>query len=256
MSISTNDDIIINELNLIMNKMNELNEKFHNIDLKINEMNNRLIENTLCVNEIINKINNNNIKQMNQTKQNKTNKQSKQNKIYKSASLIFFDNELGYLMCDEFRYKEKKNLIHPIGGKVETFDNELVDTSIREFIEETNLELYPYLCINKLSKDILIESIKNIIKSKIKYFDLCINGKLEYYHRYYLFDLSSLEDTSAELIEFKKSIIELPTFFNGNFKTEVNNLEWIKTDDKNNLDSKNISHLTKMFLKNKNNMIQ
>jgi len=76
-----------------------------------------------------------------------------------------------------------------------------------------------YLCINKSSKNILIDSIKNIVKSKIKYFDLCINAKLEYYHRYYLFELSSLEDTLVELIEFKKSIIELPKFFNGNFKT-------------------------------------
>lgn len=257
MSINTNNDIIIHELNLIMNKINELNEKFYNIDLKINDMNNRLIENTTYVNDVINKINNNNIKQMNKQKQNKTNKQSKQNKIYKSASLTFFDNEFGYLMCDEFRYKEKKNLIHPIGGKVETFDNELVDTAIREFIEETNLEQYPYLCINKLSKDMLINSIKNMINSKIKYFDLCINNHLEYYHRYYLFELSSLEniDTSIELIEFKKSIIELPKYFNGNFKTEVNNLEWININEKNNFDNVNISHLTKMFLKNRNNFI-
>lgn len=255
MSTSTNNNANINELNSIMNKLNEINEKFFNIELKINYMNNRLVENTMCLNEIINKINNNNVKHMNQTKQNNKNKQSKQNKIYKSASLTFFDNELGYLMCDEFRYREKKNLINPIGGKVETFDKELIDTGIREFIEETNLEQYPYLYINKLNKDILIESIKNIIKSKIKYFDLCINGKLEHYHRYYLFELNSLEDTSVELIEFKKSIIELPKFFNGNFKTEVNNLEWIKTDYKNNSEIENISHLTKMFFKNKNNMI-
>jgi 8-oxo-dGTP pyrophosphatase MutT (NUDIX family) len=243
MSISTNDDIIIDELNSIMNKINEINEinkKLFTIQLKINYVNNSSVENTLCVNEFINKINNNNIKQM---------KQTKQNKIYKSASLTFFDNEFGYLMCDEFRYKEKKNLIHPIGGKVETYDNELIDTAIREFIEETNLEQYPYIYINKLNKDILIENIKNIIKHKIKYFDLCINGKLKYYHRYYRFELSSLENISEELIEFKKSIIELPKFFNGNFKTEINNLEWIKIHDKNNLDTENISYLTEMFFK-------
>ena len=50
--------------------------------------------------------------------------------------------------------------------------------------------------------------------------------------------------------EFKKSIKDLTNFFNGNFITEVKNLEWIKPNDKNNLDIKNISYLTKMFFKN------
>ena len=257
MSLNCDYDKIINELNSIMNKMNEINEKILNIDYKINEMNNKLVETTICLNDIKKKINiinqSNQSKQNNQSNQNNKSNQSNQNKIYKSASLTFFDDELGYLMCEEFRYKEKKNLIHPIGGKVETFDNELIDTAIREFIEETNLEQYPYLYINKLDKNILITSIKNVIKSKIKYFDLCINKKLEYYHRYYLFELSFLDntDTSTELNEFKKSIKELPNFFNGNFTTEVNNLEWVNANDKNNLDTKNISHLTRMFFKNK-----
>jgi ribosomal protein L4 len=56
--------------------------------------------------------------------------------------MVFIDDKLGYLMCEEYRYKEKKKLIHPIGGKVETFDNDILETAIREFIEETNFEQF------------------------------------------------------------------------------------------------------------------
>ena len=255
MSINSDyDNIIIQKLNLFYN---EINEKFLNIDNKINEINNKLVENITFLNEIKKKNNNNDnhnafnehLKQYNHVKQCNY---KKQNKTYNSASLTFIDDELGYLMCEEFRYKEKKNLIHPIGGRVETFDNELIDTGIREFIEETNLLQYPYLYINKLDKNILINSIKNIIKSKIDYIDLCINKDLEYYHRYYIYNLSFLSDTTQEINEFKKSIKELPIFFNGNYKTEVNNLQWL--NNSNNLDVNN-SHLTKMFLKNINKNI-
>ncbi len=64
-------------------------------------------------------------------------------KKYKSASLTFYNPELGYLMCEEYRYKQKKNLIHTIGGKVEDYDKDLLETAIREFMEETNLEFHP-----------------------------------------------------------------------------------------------------------------
>lgn len=235
---------IINDLNIIMDKMNNM---FYNINNKINDLNSKLEKNNLNLNNIIKEFEK---KKSKLTKKNKEIKENKQNKIFKSASLIFIDDEMGNLMCEEYRYKEKKNLIHPIGGKVEIFDNGLIETAIREFIEETNLEEYPYKYINKSSKDVLIDSIKNIINSKINYYDLCLNKDYGYYHRYYLYDLKFLEE-SIELDEFKKSILKLPEYFNGNFKTEVNYLNWYKINN----EKKNISYLTKIFFKHKKNKV-
>ena len=228
------------------NRIIELNDKLEKLTITLNDTQKEL-ENIkkICVNQ-----------QNQQNKQNKQNKQNRQNKIFRSASLIFIDDELGYLMCNEYRYKEKKNLIHPIGGKVETYDKGLLETAIREFIEETNLEQFPYNNIDKSSKNKLIENIKFIIEDGVKFCDLCVNNELDYYHRYYSFELKKIDQKNhteqlKDLDEFKKSIIELPKYFNGNFKTEVDNLEWINNNNKinNKIDfgNKKISHLTKMF---------
>jgi 8-oxo-dGTP pyrophosphatase MutT (NUDIX family) len=165
------------------------------------------------------------------------------NKIFKSASITFYSKKLGYLLCEEFRYKEKKILLHPIGGKVENFDKDIFTTAIREFIEEVNLELHPILNANKYDKNTLTENMCEILQNLTYYIDLCINKENKYFHRYFLTLTDNIEDN-----EFKSNIIELPNYFNGNYKTEINNIHWLyflteKKDTKSNL-----SWLTKMFL--------
>ena len=282
------EDNIKKKLNDIFSKFNNLEIKFNNkiIELKDKnmELNNKLDKIEKILNDTVIELetlkkNNQNTKnnqpntKNNQPNQNKANKSTKnksnkstKNKIFKSASLTFVDDELGYLLCDEYRYREKNNLIHPIGGKVETYDKDLLETAIREFIEETNLEQYPYNQIDKSSKNKLIENIKMIISQDIQFYDFCVGKELGYYHRYYSFNLKKIPQSDIT-DEFIKSIRELPIFFNGNFKTEVNSLEWINinqnintdinqntnTDANNevNLKDKKFSHLTKMFFKYK-----
>ena len=183
---------------------------------------------------------------------NSVNNLKKKQQIYKSASLTFMNNQ-NYLLCEEYRYKEKKALIHTIGGKVETFDKDLLHTAIREFIEETNSEAHPNINCDLVEKNNLIEKLLLIIKDFTEYKDLCINKELGYYHRYYLVKLN--EKLS---IEFINSILNLPLFFNSIYKTEVDLLLWInfQNNNQNNQNNQNniiidkkFSWLTKMFIK-------
>lgn len=163
-------------------------------------------------------------------------------KIYKSASLTFTNGQ-EYLFCEEYRYKEKKQLIHTIGGKVETFDKNLLCTAIREFIEETNLESHPHINIDLLNKDNLIEKILLIIKDFTISKDLCINKELGYYHRYYLVKLDEKLPK-----EFVSSILNLPVFFNSVYKTEIELILWVNIQN-NQYTDKKFSWLTKLFAK-------
>jgi len=154
--------------------------------------------------------------------------------------LTFSNSELGYLVCEEFRYKEKKKLIHTIGGKVEDYDLNLLETAIREFIEETNLEIHPIINKDKLEKKQMITYIYNLIIDSTYYIDICVNKENRFFHRYYLSNLGNCE--------FIDSIKKLPDFFNGKYTTEITNIHWIKFNDIEN-NKKNFSWLTKMFFK-------
>ena len=163
----------------------------------------------------------------------------KQKKTFKSASLTFYDIEKGYLICEEYRHKEKKTLLHTIGGKVELDDRDIFYTGIREFIEETNLELHPIINITKLNKHNLTLKIYNIIEENSYYMDICVSKENNFYHRYYLCMLNNITD-----IIIKKEIQELPLYFNDIYKTEIDKILWINEDNKYN---NNFSWLTKMF---------
>jgi len=165
-------------------------------------------------------------------------------KIYKSASLTFYDKNLGYLICEEFRHKEKKILSHTIGGKVENYDRNIFSTAIREFIEETNLLTHPIINSSNKNKNDLIVILDDIVKNESYCLDICVNKVQNYYHMYFIVLLEKIEDT-----ELKKSIIELPNYFNGNYISEINKIFWhdnnvkkTKTKTKT-----NISWLAKMF---------
>lgn len=168
----------------------------------------------------------------------------KKKKIFKSASLTFYSKDLGYLLCEEFRYKEKKLLIHPIGGKVEDYDKDIFSTAIREFIEEVNLETHPILNIKKLNKTDLTDELSYFLENKSYYIDLCINKENKYFHRYFLVLIDEINDE-----EKKKNIIELPNYFNGNYKTEIEKIYWYHLPKEQNENEKNLSWLTKMFFK-------
>jgi 8-oxo-dGTP pyrophosphatase MutT (NUDIX family) len=164
-------------------------------------------------------------------------------KIFKSASLIFYSKELGYLFCEEFRYKEKKILIHPIGGKVENYDIDIFSTAVREFIEEVNLEFHPIINKENNIKSKLITNISENLKKISSYRDLCIHKKNKYFHRFYIVSIDNIEND-----KFKKNIIELPNYFNDNYKTEINKINWYKISCVDDVFWKNISWLTKMFV--------
>ena len=174
---------------------------------------------------------------------NNKNKNNNIKKIFKSASLTFYSKEFGYLFCEEYRYKEKKILIHPIGGKVENFDKDIFSTSIREFIEEVNLELHPILNINKYNKNELTENLYKNLQNISYYKDLCINKEKKYFHRYFLVLIDNIEN-----IEFKLNIIDLPNYFNGNYKTEINNVCWYDLFTEKKEIKINLSWLTNMLI--------
>jgi len=140
---------------------------------------------------------------------------------YKSASLTLYNKKNGFLLANEYRYREKKNLYHPIGGKVENFDKDLFFTSIREFIEETNLLKHTIINKGNLSIDNFCLDIYNLLNKYKEFFDICVNKNLKYFHRYYIINLDNIED-----LNLKKNLINLPKFFNNKFKTELNYLIW------------------------------
>ena len=165
-------------------------------------------------------------------------------KIYKSASLTFYSKKLGYLFCEEFRHTEKKILIHPIGGKVENYDKDIFSTAIREFIEEVELELHPIINLEKNIKTTLVDNICKKLENISYHKDLCIHKKNKYFHRYYFVLIDKINDE-----ELKKNIIELPNYFNGNYETEINKINWYLIQAEQNEFCSNISWLTKMFIK-------
>ena len=76
-----------------------------------------------------------------------------------SVSLIFYHPQLGYLIGQELRKKEKDFMFQPVGGKVEVFDKDPLDTGVREFIEETTLLMHSFF------EDIATENFKKWIEN-------------------------------------------------------------------------------------------
>jgi 8-oxo-dGTP pyrophosphatase MutT (NUDIX family) len=170
----------------------------------------------------------------------KINLNIKKKKTFKSASLTFYSIELGYLICEEFRYKEKKTLLHTIGGKVENYDNDIFSTAIREFIEETNLESHPKINLTNKKKNDLIEVMIDYFYEIAYYKDACVGKKNNYFHRYYMIMIDDIQN-----IDLKKSIIELPVYFNDNYKTEIDKIIWYNLIENKNINK--LSWLTKIF---------
>lgn len=96
---------------------------------------------------------------------------------FASASLSFYNSERGYLMCNEHRSTYKggpKNTLmyNTIGGKVDEGEY-ILDTAIREFIEETLLPVDAF------------DFLKEAIESKVYHFDYCCSESKQLFHRFY-----------------------------------------------------------------------
>lgn len=157
----------------------------------------------------------------------------KPEKHYSSASLTFHSKQKGFMMCNEYRYKERKVLIHPIGGKTESFDDSVLITAIREFIEETDLINHEHINSAQLDKNGLIEHINNLIgpycTQTHAHFDVCVNDAKKYYHKYYVLSIEDIEkDKNPNLNDFLSHILELDKFFNGKSHTEIQSICWKK----------------------------
>lgn len=181
-------------------------------------------------------------------------KPEKPDKHYSSASLTFYSKQKGFMMCNEYRYREKKTLIHPIGGKTETYDNNILSTAVREFIEETDLLTHESIN-NSLSmdKNSLIEYVYNLIEPHCIYEDVCVNDAKNYHHRYYVFLIDKIvKNTNVDLDNFLKHMITLDKFFNGTHSTEIQSICWKKFNDgKKHKNSWMTRHFVRLFGKYK-----
>ncbi len=130
-----------------------------------------------------------------------------------SVSLIFYHPSTGYLIGQELRKKEKDILFQPVGGKVEVFDRDPLDTGVREFIEETTLGLNPFFCdiaesnFKKWTQENTID-LKTVypkpstwIQNELYQFCSISNIYYDYQllnshkvHRFYIIDLSKIKN--------------------------------------------------------------
>ena len=102
-----------------------------------------------------------------------------------SASLTFYSESKGFLICNENRRYEYNNphrmaLYHPIGGKIQ--ENETpTECAIREFIEETGYLLE-------------INTLKLLISESMIFKDIQVSeyGPIKC-HRFYICDRFNLE---------------------------------------------------------------
>lgn len=155
---------------------------------------------------------------------------------YKSASLIFYNNEKNYLLCKEKR--DNKLLYHPIGGKYETKDANIGETAIREFVEETmiykiaefqnllpknkyQVHISPERQMDYLIKDsieYLYEKIFN--EESIEYRDYIVNQYMNYVHRFYILCVDKMDE------KIRNIIINLDKYYEEMKCGKIEKLEW------------------------------
>ncbi len=152
-------------------------------------------------------------------------------KLFASASITFYQNSRGYLIANEFRWREQKNFFHPIGGKVEPRDWDILFTAVREFVEETNFFLEKSIT-EKNSIYKLTALIYNQIADKVKYLDKEVSPNGPLYHRFFIFNINRFTN-----LKLRKLIVSLPEFYNELLKnnlrknTELNYLIWLSDYD-------------------------
>ena len=130
-----------------------------------------------------------------------------QPKIYKSASITFRrstpDAHPQYLLCHEIR--NGALVFHPIGGKVEPTDRDILETACREFVEETRLlsipkfqELFPEAATSKSATIQWLYLALSQTPSAPDYYDYPVSKEKNYYHRFYVIDLNHVPSSSIK----------------------------------------------------------
>ena len=181
----------------------------------------------------------------------KVKKNYNSDKKFASASLTFAHSSRGYLLCNEYRWGEKKDLYHLIGGKIEKTDMDILFTAVREFVEETNIFMDNTIVMNK-DIEYISKKIYNQIKEKVKYLDLTVNREKKLFHRFFLFDINKFKSS-----DLRKKIINLPKYMEKleeKDNKELNFLLWINGENKE-LISNEFSYMLNVFNKNINNFI-
>jgi hypothetical protein len=166
-------------------------------------------------------------------------------KLFSSASLTFIQGSRGYLVSNEFRWIEQKNMYHTIGGKTDDSDIDIFYTAVREFVEETNIYLDESLDKNK-NCDNLSYKLYLMLRDKVKYYDMIIGQHKNLYHRFFIFNVNWFEDW-----DIRNKIINLPEFYQNlidkNLRTnsELNYLKWLSEEEYSNNNNEMITNLIK-----------
>lgn len=193
----------------------------------------------------------------------------KEIKIFKSASITFFDKIRGFLLCKEDR--DRKLLYHPIGGKYEPEDVEIHMTAAREFVEETGIlkcaEFISYLQKSSFYQEYK-ENKNNLSNHKNKninsyvanhifdalllnsdisyYYDYYVNKDRNFVHRYYLVNLDFIDANLAKIIQ------KIDLFYKNTFITckneYIDSLVWNKEIIKNKRLHKNEYSMLTIYL--------
>lgn len=125
-----------------------------------------------------------------------------------SVSLIPYHEQFGYMVCKEARSNKSYLQTHPIGGKVEATDRDPLYAALREFVEETKIDVIT-------QRGALIYQDLEPLLSEVVYWDVAVGQKVvieeEYLqsklHRFYLWNITFLEE------EVKEHLILLPTYY-------------------------------------------
>ena len=163
-----------------------------------------------------------------------------------SASLIPYHSSIGYLLGEEYRWKEHEFMFHMVGGKVEKFDTDAVSTAVREFIEETNLLANPFFqemafknfetwCSqNTITLEtkyppysfFIQKELEDAVRPHLTYYDEQVSqqGKI---HRFYILDIFAMEHKKIRNI-----ILQMPydyTHFHPNMRMydKMWSLHWV-----------------------------
>ncbi len=254
--LGENNDLIVKELiENIIGRL-DLNTKEQNIiQNQENPVNYKNVENVENIENVekefvklVNKKKSNNKKTYNNKNRHYI-KEVGGDKSYASASVTFYHSKLGYLLSNEYRWGEKTNLYHLVGGKTELGDRDILYTGLREFVEESNMYMDSTIVRNGDIKYLTNKLYKLVVK-KVKQYDLCVNDKKNLYHKFFIFNINSFDS-----LEIRNKIMGLPKFFEKLVEKdnkELNYLIWINNENKDKL-NKEFSLMLNYFYSNIDN---
>ncbi len=178
-----------------------------------------------------------------------------------SVSLIPYHPSIGFMLGEEYRWKENDMKFHMIGGRVEDFDEDPIATASREFVEETNLLAFPYMqevaqqnfadWVKGLSPEEGIHCntvyphftffVQKIIEDEIRmnedYIDEMVspNGKV---HRFYLLDVLKIKNRKLQKLLFQLPFLYISLHPCMRSEGKMWSLYWMQNEHINLIDNK------------------